>query len=182
MLFIIILLKCNFFNLSIGMKKEQMRSIRGRTGDQEGTAGGLNAIVEIFHGFVAVIRRIGRQRLQQNIQFVAVRTGCLKQNFFCVVQFAELPFAVFILRDCGIARNIVAILREKDERPQFRIVNIDDTGRGPDPVVLRKNVSVLVGALYIGIVFDIYIPLNGKILRSLVRAVLSDTRRERQTE
>ena len=39
-------------------------------------------------------------------------------------------------------------------------MNIDDTGRGPDPVVLRKNVSVLVGAFYRGIVFDIYIPLN----------------------
>ena len=126
-----------------------MCTIGTRTGNQVRTAGSFNGISKIFYRFIPVVRCIRIQRFLQFIEAAAVGAGCLKQNIFCVIQLAELPFAILVLRNGAVAWSILAVLGEEDESPQLRIMNIDDAGRSPYPVVFRENISVFIGAFYV---------------------------------
>jgi len=83
-----------------------------------------------------------------------------------VIQATQLPLITFILwnliRLCSVCK--------KYKSPQFRIMNIYNSGRRPDPVVLRQCISIRVTALYIGVILYVHFPLYARKINAVILA------------
>ena len=152
------------------MEKEHISVVSGGAGEQEGAAGGFHGDRKIpAEGNVCLVGSVSFQRFFELVQVIAEASFCIQKDLLGIVTFAELPFPVLVLGNRVIAAG--SVLREEDEAPLLRIVDVDDAGRCPYPVVLGKDFSILIGAFLIGVVDDIGLPLHAGEVYTVILAV-----------
>ena len=138
-----------------------MCTIGTRTGNQVRYGWvGFNGISKIFYMIYS------SRSVHTHPAFSAVHRGCCcrsrlsQTEYFLRNTACGAPICDTRPPDGAVAWSILAVLGEEDESPQLRIMNIDDAGRSPYPVVFRENISVFIGAFYVSVVLDIHIPLH----------------------
>ena len=103
---------------------------------------GFQCIIQGQQTAVLFAGRVFLEDIPQGVQAAAPGTVQVMIDILRIIELAQLPLAQLILRyTAGIVLGVD--LCKENKAPQLRIMDIDNSGRGPDPVILRQRISLL---------------------------------------